>query len=292
MKAIIRKSLGFVVLVGISLSSLAFAQESSKIKGETTTVEKYRVLYDKKMIIQANQREINEKYRLSIGKELNKFYSYDNFYVDSLSQAYEAAGQNPEDAVAENAHLIRSSDILYTLPSDNLFLTEEFIPVYVYYFTEPMQPIEWQMSEDTATICGYSCKKAEADYLGRHWEVYYTEDLPFPYGPWKLYGLPGLITKAASSDGLYTFTMLSFSKSPSPEASFAVVPIIPEARKKGLDYKELDKATFRKYKRLFFVDPRKLMQVTTPGAKLMVSDDSAYQERVRRVSEIYQTIEP
>ncbi len=74
------------------------------------------------------------------------------------------------------------------------------------YYDEPIGEIEWNIVEDsTATVIGYECIMAETDYHGRHWKAWFTPDVPVPFGPWKLRGLPGLILKA-EADGEFSFT--------------------------------------------------------------------------------------
>lgn len=70
------------------------------------------------------------------------------------------------------------------------------------YYTEPLAEMKWTIVEDsTANVLGYECLKAESDYHGRRWETWFTPEIPIPFGPWKLHGLPGLILKAEANGG-------------------------------------------------------------------------------------------
>ena len=40
----------------------------------------------------------------------------------------------------------------------------------------------------------------------------YTPEIPSPAGPWKLWGLPGLIVEATESEGIFSFSLSSFTK--------------------------------------------------------------------------------
>ena len=71
------------------------------------------------------------------------------------------------------------------------------------YYTEPLKELEWTLREDsTATVLGYECVMAESDYHGRQWKAWFTPEIPMPYGPWKLHGLPGNILKAEANGGV------------------------------------------------------------------------------------------
>ena len=54
-------------------------------------------------------------------------------------------------------------------------------------------------------IIGYPCHKAVCKFRGRTWTAWYSLDLPFDNGPWKLGGLPGLILAASESRHEFSF---------------------------------------------------------------------------------------
>lgn len=91
-------------------------------------------------------------------------------------------------------------------------LIDEKITYYEQYgedpgtYTENTSEMEWTMIDDsTATVLGYECLLAETDYHGRHWRAWFAPELPMPFGPWKLHGLPGIILKA-EANGRFSFT--------------------------------------------------------------------------------------
>lgn len=74
------------------------------------------------------------------------------------------------------------------------------------YYTEPLSEMQWTVKEDfTANMLGYECVMAESDYHGRHWKAWFAPEIPLPFGPWKLRGLPGLILQA-EADGGFSLT--------------------------------------------------------------------------------------
>lgn len=56
--------------------------------------------------------------------------------------------------------------------------------------------IKWSIIDKQKNIMGYECQKAIGTFRGREYTVWFTKQIPVPYGPWKLYGLPGLILEA------------------------------------------------------------------------------------------------
>lgn len=69
----------------------------------------------------------------------------------------------------------------------------------------------WQLREDTATIAGFPCQKAECYYGGRHWIGWFTSTVPVSSGPYKFCGLPGLIVKIGDNEGDYNFELKEIS---------------------------------------------------------------------------------
>lgn len=56
--------------------------------------------------------------------------------------------------------------------------------------------INWEILDIYKTILGYKVQKAIGKYRGRTYVAWFTRDISNSYGPWKLFGLPGLILEA------------------------------------------------------------------------------------------------
>ena len=52
---------------------------------------------------------------------------------------------------------------------------------------------------------GYICQLATCHYRGRIWNAWFSPDIPVSEGPWKLFGLPGLVLEANDADSHYTY---------------------------------------------------------------------------------------
>ena len=87
----------------------------------------------------------------------------------------------------------------------------DFFAADRYLCIEPMEPIDWQLTDSINSICSYECHQAIAKFKGRTWIAWYTEDIPIDNGPWKLSGLPGLILKAHDSENDYGFTAVGLT---------------------------------------------------------------------------------
>lgn len=72
--------------------------------------------------------------------------------------------------------------------------------------SEDLPDFQWEMLEGDTVVCDYHCQKARTTFRGRTWVVWYSLDLPYSDGPWKLSGLPGLILKATDMKGDFSFS--------------------------------------------------------------------------------------
>lgn len=63
----------------------------------------------------------------------------------------------------------------------------------------------WTICEGTDVVLDHQCFKAQVNYAGRDYVAWFTMEIPASIGPWKFYGLPGLILKVEDSEGLFRF---------------------------------------------------------------------------------------
>ncbi|MBS1572943.1 MAG: GLPGLI family protein [Bacteroidetes bacterium] len=72
--------------------------------------------------------------------------------------------------------------------------------------------INWKLINETKEINGIKCKKATTHFLGRDWIAWFTEEYSFPLGPYKFYGLPGLIIEIHDVKNEYLFSAFKIKK--------------------------------------------------------------------------------
>lgn len=106
---------------------------------------------------------------------------------------------------------------------------------YAIGYEEAQPQFKWTILRDTVHILNYECQKAETDYAGRHWCVWFTMEIPVDCGLWKFSGLPGLILRAADDEGFYSYDAVSV------ENSDAEIQIPLSVKVKHLDIKGFKK---------------------------------------------------
>lgn len=127
------------------------------------------------------------------------FYSENSFVKDSLSSiAYDKQGYiKDKDAYQQLVRLPRTTrDICHADYLNGKFMLGYQEGTIAFTGTGDLTMPEWQITEEKKVFLNYSCQKAFADYLGRHWTIWFTPDIPCIAGPWLLWGAPGLIILA------------------------------------------------------------------------------------------------
>ena len=65
----------------------------------------------------------------------------------------------------------------------------------------------WKIESEKSKIGEYQAQKATTEFGGRKWTAWFSEDLPFQDGPYKFYGLPGLIVKIEDANQNYSWVL-------------------------------------------------------------------------------------
>lgn len=118
-----------------------------------------------------------------------------------------------------------------------------------FIYDEKKELPQWVISNEKIDINGYTCQKAPASFLGRTWNAYFTPEIPFNKGSWKLWGLPGLIVQAFDEENIFEFNLTGF------ELIKNQTPIIyTHKRRNGSEYKKVSKKTAVEYEKRFYDD--------------------------------------
>ena len=78
-------------------------------------------------------------------------------------------------------------------------------PLYLSYSEEIK--ISWKIENEKKKIGEYEAQKATTEFGGRKWTAWFAESIPFPDGPYKFSGLPGLIVKIEDAEKNYSWEL-------------------------------------------------------------------------------------
>lgn len=142
---------------------------------------------------------------LETGLYYSRYYSQNAELIDSLSLSVFGTvvlGKDSQGYSRTGTY----EDIYWNYPSSGEISVYNRYVRRTYLYSEPLPKQEWKMSRGAdTTILGHKCYKATTSFRGRRWNVWFSPEIPIPYGPWKLSGLPGLILKAEDEDKYFSY---------------------------------------------------------------------------------------
>lgn len=92
----------------------------------------------------------------------------------------------------------------------------------IFSVDEKLPVIDWVITSDTKQIQGMQCQKATGYFKGRNYTAWFSSQLPYSNGPWKLGGLPGLILEAYDLKKEVVFEFTSFKNIDSSQIMVSV----------------------------------------------------------------------
>lgn len=141
-------------------------------------------------------------YVLDIDRKEVKFYGERLLKADSLMNLE----NYNELAVSGKAKLYPDLDIRLkrSIGSDEN-TAFHLMNAKTYYAFKTKDKQVWKLLPENKTIKGYKVQKATTQFGGRHWEAWFTTEIPFAEGPYKFKGLPGLILEIYDDRKDYVF---------------------------------------------------------------------------------------
>lgn len=158
---------------------------------------------------------------LSVGNQYSVYYDMNKRKRDSLNSADLAFNPNYNSIkfnsdIGDLALRLQSKEDVYNMIDAS---SEESSQIYkdrlaneiitkdehlndIFILNEKPLVHDWTLYEDTTTILNIVCQKATMKFRGREYTAWFTMDLPINDGPWKIYGLPGLILKVEDNEGI------------------------------------------------------------------------------------------
>lgn len=172
--------------------------------------------------IKTDQTALN----IHIESGVSEFYSLNRARLDSVREAInESGGSLAQQSAAQRSmpqslYYIR---VYKNIPKKGTLTFTDQFAINKYKYTETLERPVWILEDEGQEIAGYSCQKAKTTFKGRVWTAWYAPEIPIQEGPWKLWGLPGLILSAYDEHSLYSFVAVGLKQK--SEASTIEIPV-------------------------------------------------------------------
>lgn len=221
----------FIVLFTFE-SPVIFAQTKDEIEKGMQDSISFKVLYefDQRAEKDGKLYILTDTMALKVGKHISVYYDWQKIKRDSLVSEFmsnEIVNKGKQISVVQDAPLESKLGLghqkltmfdeskgetleIFKNRFNNEIISIEEGPVdnnigtkrdLMLIETIPFQ--NWKITEDTMTVLNYLCYKATTSFRGREYVAWFTLDIPVNEGPWKLYGLPGLILKVEDTNYVF-----------------------------------------------------------------------------------------
>ena len=153
---------------------------------------------------------------LQIGNNLSYGFGYRDYDWDALYWTVEGVNSIIESFENGTRSTFIDSDIvsakLYKDYKEKKIDVVDNISGHFFIYEDYLMSQNWIIQDDTMTIAGYRCQKGISHWRGRDWVAWFTPEIPIGDGPWKFYGLPGLIIKLYDTKHHYDFELVEFKE--------------------------------------------------------------------------------
>jgi GLPGLI family protein len=186
-----KKKLPLFLLLFFALAAKSSAQNNGQIRYEF----KFPSLTRKSITVNA---------LLSFGDSTSIFTYYKISLEDSIGMLSRIVYDSARGAVISATEYDEKGTQIYRdFKARKMILRQSTAkPMDPFVVTDDWVNIDWKTGTGQKNILGYTCQKATGYFRGRTYTAWYTTAIPLPYGPWKLFGLPGVILEAADEDGV------------------------------------------------------------------------------------------
>ena len=154
---------------------------------------------------------LTDTFRLRFNDSKALFYRVDDFISDStrLNDA-DTWARDVNKTLTKKKRNDKTGMRYYILTDlqEKTYVYKDHIGTNAFRYTDSLPTFNWKILPEHKNIAGHKCTKAVGKYMGRTYEAWFATDITACLGPWKFYGLPGLVMSVYDTHRQYTFTFI------------------------------------------------------------------------------------
>ena len=207
----------------------AIAQENT----DQATIRCYYLFSQKK---KTSNITIKDTMTLDIGSQMSRYYDVSRLQRDSIfnsilpnldvsriksmsilrDQDPDFSSNSLGDSYSNNAYFGISEQIYKNRKNGSITMFDIVGLGDRYKGNDPVGVLNWAISSDTTSFLDYACQKATLNFRGRNYVAWFSPQIPVNDGPWKFFGLPGLILKVKDTEGQFDFECIGLENLNTP----------------------------------------------------------------------------
>lgn len=218
------------------------------------------------------ENKSEEYFILQRGKDKSQFMSMNSYKRDSVTTGL--VNSSVRTTLTLDLTNVPKTNFTYRIikePGKNkIDYYDKIIRMDFAYEENP--EFKWVISNEKKKIGDLKCQAATLTYGGRNYKAWFTNDIPVSDGPYKFYGLPGLIVELEDDRKHYKFELLSYKNFADEQPLW-----ISEKRING---KKVSKADF--YKGLKNSQENLIQEMAKSGFKLDAGAESLVKDKLKK----------
>lgn len=192
---------------------------------------------------------------LKIGNGISECYSEYTHTADSilaLPNGAQVMGELISRGIASGSRNFpaqRSGFRIYKYPATGKMTVHDRVQKEHYVYEDSLDTQKWELLDSCKTVLGYECQYAKCSFRGREYYAWFTPEVSVGEGPWKFYGLPGLIMEVGDSRDQYRFSITSIY----PDEKGELIKV-PKKTLEGTKYIKTERRDFLKLTEKYLKD--------------------------------------
>lgn len=198
----------YFTLILLFFSFICFGQQENYNYKFTYSVSKQPDINNNNLIDTENMS-------LFVGTKSSIYISPTKLIIDAARTAIVKKGGSIYDLIDIKKKYPKNkiqSSIKKNYSAKNFIYQNDLITKTFQFNKIPLPIFNWKITNTTKTLLGYKCQLATLTYKGRDYKAWFSTAIPIQDGPWKFYGLPGLIFKIADTQNHYSFVLKEIKK--------------------------------------------------------------------------------
>lgn len=135
------------------------------------------------------------------------YQNYELAKYDSIIIAFQENNDKFNNFDWNNFYKNSPRNSVKIIKENGIVIQKEYIgEMQSYHYGEKIN-FNWKLQKESEKIENYLTQKATTEFGGRKWHAWFTTEIPINEGPYKFFGLPGLIVKIEDAEKEYSWIL-------------------------------------------------------------------------------------